>query len=57
MSMVAAMLLSSAWLSSCAANKSVSPERESQRDEKDSVDEFVPTHPPVVVPHPWREGR
>ncbi len=56
-SMIAAVLLSSAWLSLCAANKNVSPERESQTEETDSVGEFVPTHPPVVVPHPWREGR
>ena len=27
-----------------------------KQPQADSVDVFVPTHPPVVVPHSWRGG-
>ena len=55
MSVVALILLSLAYLCSCAASRKIN--KESDRQQKtDSVDVFVPTHPPVVVPHSWREN-
>ena len=52
---VAAILLSLAYLCSCAASRKMKKEIDKQ-PQRDSVDVFVPTHPPVVVPHSWRES-
>lgn len=51
---IATIVLSLAYLYSCTACRKSS--KQDKGDEKtDSVDTFVPTHPPVVVPHSWRE--
>ncbi len=52
---VAVILLSLAYLCSCAASRKMNKENDKQ-PQADSVDVFVPTHPPVVVPHSWREN-
>ena len=52
---VAAILLSLAYLCSCVASRKMKKEIDKQ-PQTDSVDVFVPTHPPVVVPHSWRES-
>jgi hypothetical protein len=46
------ILLSLAGMCSCAANKKMEKQREIS---KDSVDVFIPSHPPVIIPHTWRE--
>lgn len=52
---VAVILLSLAYFCSCATNRKINKESDKQ-PQADSVDVFVPTHPPVVVPHSWRES-
>ena len=55
MSAVAVILLSLAYFCSCAISRKMNRESDKQ-PQADSVDVFVPTHPPVVVPHSWRES-
>ena len=52
---VAVILLSLAYFCSCATSRKMNNESDKQ-PKADSVDVFVPTHPPVVVPHSWREN-
>lgn len=52
---VAVILLSLAYFCSCATSRKMNNESDKQ-PQTDSVDVFVPTHPPVVVPHSWRES-
>jgi len=57
---VAAILLSLTYFCSCAASRGVDNRVDNdgdKRPESDSVEHFVPTHPPVVVPHPWRDSQ
>ena len=51
---VVVVLLSPALFGACVADKKVAIETPQQHT-TDSVNEFVPTHPPIVVPHSWRE--
>ena len=50
-----AVMLSLTYLSSCATARKTN-ESEAIKIEADTTNHFVPTHPPVVVPHSWREG-
>ena len=53
---LAAAVLSSTLLCSCAASRAEkSKTNEELQPKQDSVDTFVPTHPPVVVNKSWRE--
>lgn len=52
---VAVLLLSLTFLCSCATSRKMNKSTEKQ-PQPDSVDVFVPTHPPVVIPHSWRES-
>lgn len=54
---MAAFLLSSVILYSCRTiSKTI--ERDSEtKEQTDSVKEFVPLHPPVVIPHSWKETK
>ncbi|MBQ2362064.1 MAG: hypothetical protein IIW93_01205 [Bacteroidaceae bacterium] len=52
---VAVILLSLAYFCSCTTSRKMNNESDKQ-PQADSVDIFVPTHPPVVVPHSWRES-
>ena len=56
MSAVAVLLLSLTSICSCASSRKMNDETD-KIPNADSVEIFVPTHPPVVVPHSWREGR
>lgn len=48
-------LLSPAYLYSCSASREIADEKDIKA-QNDSVDRFIPPHPPIVVPHSWREG-
>ena len=52
---VAVLLLSPAYFCSCATSKKMNKVSYEQ-SQTDSEDVFVPTHPPVVVPHSWHEN-
>lgn len=51
----AAMLLSLALLHSCATVREAKTHDNPQAD-TDTATVFVPTHPPVVIPHSWRDS-
>ena len=53
---VAVVLLSLTLLFSCATSRNTNKANDN-KPQADSVDVFTPTHPPVVVPHSWRENR
>lgn len=56
MSVVAVLLLSLTYFFSCTTSRTMNKESDKQV-QADSVDVFVPTHPPVVIPHSWRESQ
>lgn len=56
MSVVAVLLLSLTCFCSCSTSKTMNKESDKQTL-TDSVDVFIPTHPPVVIPHSWRESQ
>lgn len=51
--MVAAMLLP-AILTSCSSARENGGYNKG-KVKSDTIKEFIPTHPPVVIPHSWRE--
>ncbi len=53
--LTAATALSSALVCSCGATRTASQADQEPATPQDSTEAFVPTHPPVVVPHSWRE--
>ena len=55
MSAIAVMLLSLAYLHSCSMTRETN-NQDIQQEKVDSTKAFVPTHPPVVVPHSWRDA-
>ena len=56
MVLTAVTVLLSALFISCASAKKAGNNNTEQTEEqkKDSVEQFIPTHPPVVIPHSWR---
>ena len=58
MVLTAVTVLLSALFISCAASKKAENNNTEQAEEqnKDSVEQFIPTHPPVVIPHSWRDA-
>lgn len=55
MSAIAIMLLSLTYLHSCSITREMNNE-DTKQEKTDSIKVFVPTHPPVVVPHSWRDA-
>lgn len=53
----AAIVLSSGLLGACSTTKSSVEKTSSEQIPTDSVKEFVPLHPPVVIPHSWKEAK
>ena len=51
----AAIMLSLVMLCSCRTTKNEPTKPIEQTEPTDTVKEFAPTHPPVVVPHKWNE--
>lgn len=58
MALTAVTMLLSTLFISCAASKKAGNNNTEQTEEqkKDSVEQFIPTHPPVVIPHSWRDA-
>ncbi|MBO5405958.1 MAG: hypothetical protein IJN06_05070 [Bacteroidales bacterium] len=56
---VAVIILLLACLCSCGVAKkgNVKGDTNNSTNKKDTLKEFVPLHPPVVVPHSWREAK
>ena len=52
---VAVLLLSLTYLHSCSITREMNNE-DTKPEKADSTKVFVPTHPPVVVPHSWRDA-
>lgn len=51
----AAIMLSSVMFCSCRTTKNEPTKPVEQTEPADSIKEFVPLHPPVIVPHKWNE--
>lgn len=57
MALTAVTVLLSALFISCAASKKAENNTEqTEEQKKDSGEQFIPTHPPVVIPHGWRDA-
>lgn len=52
-----AIMLSSLMLCSCGTTKKGVEKSSEKKEQADSVKDFVPLHPPVVVPHTWKEAK
>lgn len=58
--LTAALLLLPAIAGGCAATRTAAGPQKSPQERQaasDSCAVFIPTHPPVVVPHAWNETR
>ena len=53
LAMVAAILLPAIFTSCSVARENGDYNKETAKG--DTIKEFTPTHPPVVIPHSWRE--
>lgn len=53
----AAIVLSSGLFGACSTSKRSVEKVSSEQTSTDSVKEFVPLHPPVVIPHSWKEKK
>lgn len=54
---MAAIVLSSGLFCACSTSKSSVEKASPEQAPTDSVKEFVPLHPPVVIPHSWKEAK
>lgn len=52
-----AIMLSSVMLCSCGTSQKGMEKASEKVEQADSVKEFVPLHPPVVIPHSWKEAK
>ena len=52
---ITTIVLSLAYFISCTACRK-SNKLDKCGEQTDSVDTFVPTHPPIVIPHTWKEA-
>lgn len=57
MVLTAVTVLLSALFISCASAKKAENKnpKQAEKQNKDSEEQFIPTHPPVVIPHSWRD--
>jgi len=53
----AAIVLLSGLSGACSTTKSSMEKTTPEQTSTDSVKEFVPLHPPVVIPHSWKESK
>ena len=54
---MAAIVLSSGLLCACSIAKSSVEKASPEQTPTDSVKEFTPLHPPVVIPHSWKKSK
>ena len=40
----------------CSSSQSIAKNDSGKKTDTDSVKEFVPLHPPVVIPHSWKDA-
>lgn len=52
-----ALVLSVVIVAGCGAASKGSGKNVEQNKEQNDTTEFRPTHPPVVVPHTWKEAK
>ena len=58
MPVIALIVLSLAFIYSCASTRKMNGKKDANdiTGDADSADVFIPLHPPVVVPHSWRDS-
>jgi hypothetical protein len=50
-----AIVLSSAFCVACCGSRKATQTAETLAPPADTIEQFTPLHPPVVVPHDWRD--
>jgi len=56
MKRIVILLIAMVMITSCGTARKAEQEQENKKNEEGTEKEFVPTHPPVVIPHSWRES-
>jgi hypothetical protein len=55
MKLATAIVLSSAFCVACCGSRKASQSEPASPPLADTIEQFTPLHPPVVVPHDWRD--
>jgi hypothetical protein len=55
MKLAMAVLLSSTFCVACCGSRKATQTAETLAPPADTIEQFKPLHPPVVVPHDWRD--
>ena len=55
MKLATVIALSSAFCVSCCGSQKAAKANDAPAQMIDSTEQFLPLHPPVVIPHDWRE--
>lgn len=50
-----AIVLSSAFCTSCCGTRKAAQTEDNPAPPADTIEQFTPLHPPVVIPHDWRD--
>ena len=54
---VAPFMLLSVVCNACSLTQKTIQQEITEHTAKDTINEFVPLHPPVVIPHSWKEAK
>ncbi len=55
MKLATAIVLSSALGVACCGTRKAAQNEETPAPPADTIEQFTPLHPPVVIPHDWRD--
>jgi hypothetical protein len=55
MKLAMAVLLSSTFCVACCGSRKAAQNEDTPAPPADTIEQFTPLHPPVVVPHDWRD--
>ncbi len=55
MKLATAIVLSSAFCTSCCGSRKATQTEDTPAPPADTIEQFTPLHPPVVIPHDWRD--
>lgn len=53
---IAGFILLLVIFNACSSSQSSTKKESGKTTDTDSVKEFVPLHPPVVIPHSWKDA-
>ena len=55
MKLATAIVLSSAFGVACCGTRKVAQTEDTPAPPADTIEQFTPLHPPMVIPHDWRD--